>query len=403
MKPWCPNWRPCWLKTELRQAAQRARHASAGPQSSLFPIGLVYNWTADSLQCGASGFTTFVMAKLSSYEELVRTVTRDVVEHPRDLTRHYALRLGVSRVAANKHIQRLEREGWIARSGPSTHPVFSPGFKRRVARLYTLSSLEEHVVWESDFRPFLNLAPNVNSIASHGFTEMLNNAIDHSAGASVFIWTSQDETALRIVISDDGVGIFAKITAALALADVRQALFELAKGKLTTDPSKHTGEGVFFTSRMFDSFEISANGLQFNHDASSPQDWLQEAQGGFADGTAVFMRIGLSSTRTAAEVYSQFTDAPEDYDFSKTVVPMKLARVGDEQLVSRSQAKRLIARFDRFRTVILDFADVQEIGQSFADELFRVYANAHPGVELLAKNMTEQVERMWLRAVAPRT
>lgn len=343
------------------------------------------------------------MAKSSRFEELVRTVTRDVAEHPRDLTRHYADRLGVSRVAANKYIQRLEREGWIARSGPSTHPVFSPGYKRRVAHLYSLSGLEEHVAWEKDFRPYFNLAPNIHNIASHGFTEMVNNAIDHSAGKSVFIWASQDESTLRLIISDDGVGIFVKITAALSLPDMRQALFELAKGKLTTDPSKHTGEGVFFTSRMFDSFEISANGLQFNHDASLSHDWLQEAPGIFPDGTAVFMRIALDSSRTAAEVYSQFTDAPEDYDFSKTVVPMKLARFGDEQLVSRSQAKRLIARFDRFRAVILDFSDVQEIGQAFADELFRVYAGSHREVELLPKNMTEQVERMWLRAVAPRS
>lgn len=343
------------------------------------------------------------MAKPSRFEELVRTVTRDVAEHPRDLTRHYADRLDISRVAANKYIQRLEREGWIARSGPSTHPVFSPGYKRRITRLYPLSGLEEHVAWERDFRPYFSLTPNIQSIASHGFTEMVNNAIDHSAGKSVFIWTSQDESTLRIIISDDGVGIFAKITAALGLPDMRQALFELAKGKLTTDPSKHTGEGVFFTSRMFDSFEINANGLQFNHDASSPHDWLQEAPGVFPDGTAVFMSVSLNSSRTAAEVYSQFTDAPEDYDFSKTIVPMRLARFGDEQLVSRSQAKRLIARFDRFRTVILDFSDVQEIGQAFADELFRVYGGSHREVELLPKNMTEQVEKMWLRAVAPRS
>jgi uncharacterized protein (DUF1330 family) len=231
---------------------------------------------------------------------------------------------------------------------------------------------------------------------------MVNNAIDHSAGKSVFVWMTQDESTLRIIISDDGVGIFSKISQALGLPDMRQALFELAKGKLTTDPSKHTGEGVFFTSRMFDAFEIHADGLRFNHDASLPHDWLEEAPGIFSEGTAVFMRIAIGSTRTAAEIYAQFTDAPEDYDFSKTVVPMKLAKFGDEQLVSRSQAKRLIARFEKFRTVILDFADVQEIGQAFADELFRVYAGSHREVELLPKNMTEQVERMWLRAVAPR-
>lgn len=342
------------------------------------------------------------MAKPSRFDEIVRTITRDVVEHPRDLTRHYAERFGISRVSANKYIQRLETEGWIARSGPSTHPVFSPGYKRRVARLYPLAGLEEHVVWENDFKPYLIMPSNIQSIASHGFTEMVNNAIDHSAGKSVFVYATQDENLLSIVISDDGVGIFAKITSALNLPDMRQALFELSKGKLTTDPSRHTGEGIFFTSRMFDSFEISANGLQFNHDTNSSHDWLQERNGIFAEGTAVYMQIALNSSRTTSEVYAEFTEAPEDYDFSKTVVPMKLARFGEEQLISRSQAKRLIARFDRFRTVILDFSEIQEIGQAFADELFRVYGNSHPNVELLPKNMTAQVEKMWLRAISPR-
>ena len=340
------------------------------------------------------------MAKPSKYEALVRTVTRDVIEHPRDLTRHYAERFKISRVSANKYIQQLETKGWIARSGPSTHPVFSLGFKRRISRLYSLNGLEEHVVWEKDFRPFFNLTPNVQNLASHGFTEMMNNAVDHSGGESVFAWMDQDEGGLRIIISDDGIGIFAKITNALNLPDMRQALFELSKGKLTTDPSNHSGEGVFFTSRMFDAYEIEANGLKFNHSEDSQRDWLREEKGVLEEGTAVFMRIALTSQRTAADVYSQFTDVPEDYGFSKTVVPMKLARYGDEQLISRSQAKRLIARFDRFKIVILDFDGIQEIGQAFADELFRVYAITHPQVELIPKNLSEQVERMWLRTIS---
>ena len=342
------------------------------------------------------------MAKPSKFEDIIRTVTRDVVSHPRDLTRHYADRFRISRVAANNYINRLETEGWIARSGPKTHPVFSLGYRRRASNIYNLTGLEEHVVWATDFKPYFNLAPNIQTIASHGFTEMVNNAIDHSGGESVFAWMNQDEDTLSIIISDNGVGIFAKISNALSLPDIRQALFELSKGKLTTDPSKHSGEGVFFTSRMFDSFEIEANELKFNHSNINPHDWLQETKDIFPSGTTVYMRIAINSPRTASSIYDQFTEAPEDYDFSKTIVPMKLATYGDEQLVSRSQAKRLIARFDRFRTVILDFSDIQEIGQAFADELFRVYASGHPNVALLPKNMTEQVKKMWLRAVAPR-
>ena len=341
------------------------------------------------------------MAKPSRFNNLTRNVTRDVLEHPKDLTKFYSEKEKITRAAAARYVLQLEREGWIARSGPATRPIFSPGYLRRVSQLYELNNLEEDVIWTRDFRPYFNLKPNLTNIAAHGFTEMVNNSIDHSSGTSVFISASQTEKSLTLVVADNGIGIFEKISAALNLADKRQALFELSKGKLTTDPIKHSGEGVFFTSRMFDYYAIEANGLQFSHDEK--HDFLMEEPKPFVLGTVVFMRVALDSERTTSDVFNQFMNAPEDFDFSKTIVPMKLARLGDEQLISRSQAKRLIARFDRFKKVILDFKSVNEIGQAFADELFRVYANEHPQVELSPVNMSEQVERMWLRVVAPRS
>jgi DNA-binding Lrp family transcriptional regulator len=341
------------------------------------------------------------MAKPSQLKTLIDTVTADVVAHPQDLTACYAERLGISRVAANRYVRQLEEQGWIARSGPSTRPVYSPGYRRRVEKTYPLEGLEEDMAWSRDFRPYLSLQSNVLGIAQHGFTEMLNNAIDHSGGRKVFVVAEQDQNTLYMLISDDGVGIFKKITEALELPDKRLALLELSKGKFTTDPARHSGEGVFFTSRMFDGYFIDANGLQFRHRSNQDRDWLDQTDAGLK-GTSVFMAIGLNSQRTTTEVFQAFMNAPEDYDFSKTIVPMKLAQIGDEQLVSRSQAKRLIARFDRFKTVVLDFTGIESIGQAFADELFRVYAGAHPQVELLPMHMTEQVERMWLRAIAPK-
>ena len=241
---------------------------------------------------------------------------RDVLEHPNDLTKFIATQEGITRAAAARYVLGLERDGWITRSGPATRPAFRPGLRRQMAKAYKLANLEEYEAWSIDFRPFLELPSNVSNIVAHGFTEMVNNAIDHSTGTSVYVLAMQDDQTVMLTVADDGVGIFEKISKALNLPDKRQALFELSKGKLTTDPNRHSGEGVFFTSRMFDFFEIDANGLQFSHDDTSKRDWLLEEPSPFRNGTIVFMRISIDSTHTTADVFNQFMNAPEDFDFS---------------------------------------------------------------------------------------
>ncbi|MBP7276933.1 MAG: STAS-like domain-containing protein [Succinivibrio sp.] len=67
-------------------------------------------------------------------------------------------------------------------------------------------------------------------------------------------------------------------------------------------------------------------------------------------------------------------------------------------MISRSQAKRLLARFDKFKYAVLDFSGIDDIGQVFADEIFRVFVNSHPEIEISyieanksIKNMIEHV------------
>ncbi|MEW8623545.1 MAG: STAS-like domain-containing protein, partial [Candidatus Thiodiazotropha endolucinida] len=72
----------------------------------------------------------------------------------------------------------------------------------------------------------------------------------------------------------------------------------------------------------------------------------------------------------------------------------------NEKLVSRSQAKRLLARIERFQYVIFDFEGVSAIGQAFADEIFRVYAQNHSDIVLLPDNMVPNVEKMVKRAIS---
>jgi len=107
----------------------------------------------------------------------------------------------------------------------------------------------------------------------------------------------------------------------------------------------------------------------------------------------------VDNKRKAQEVFDRYVDPEvDDYAFSRTRVPLRLAQYGQDLLVSRSQARRIVARFERFKEVFLDFSAVESIGQAFADEIFRVYATRHPEMKLTAVNANEQVTRMIRRA-----
>jgi anti-sigma regulatory factor (Ser/Thr protein kinase) len=303
----------------------------------------------------------------------------------------------ISRPSASKLVKRFISDGWIVASGSSYRPVYALGKNRVICRTYKRTEVEEDILWERDFAPFFDLPGNVRNIAHYGFTEIANNAHDHSDSEQVYIMMAVREGVLSILVADNGVGIFRKIQDAFNLPDPRLSLLELSKGKLTTDSSNHSGEGIFFTSKMFDSFEIRANGLKFKHDIRLEKDVLFD--GPYDGGTAVFMSIAVDSPRKSRDVFDQFT-VPGEFTFSKTIVPVRLASIGGENLISRSQAKRLVARFEGFKTVILDFEQIQEIGQAFADEVFRVFKSTHPDVELISINLSDDVRRMIGRITA---
>lgn len=267
-----------------------------------------------------------------------------------------------------------------------------------VERSYAREGLSEDVVWrELCASVVADLAENVRDIWRYGLTEMINNAIDHSGSVEVQVAMARNALYTEAWVTDEGEGIFLKIQRALGLYDPREAIIELAKGKFTTDPANHSGEGIFFTSKLFDAFDVRSGNLHFIHDAGE-LDVLSE-QPRNAPGTLVWMRLDNDSLRREQDVFDAYAE-PEEYTFAKTIVPVRLAQHEGEKLVSRSQAKRLTLRFEKFRHVVLDFAGVGEIGQAFADEVFRVFQQQHPQTVMAATHMTPAVEGMVKRAKA---
>lgn len=318
--------------------------------------------------------------------------------HPREISRVVAQRFGMNRRNALQHLHALVEEGLISARGRTKARVYE--LRTLVDEFWRipLSGAEEHEVWMQKIAPhFGGVKDNVRGICQHGFTEMLNNAIDHSGALDARIEIKKTAAHIDLVVDDPGIGIFEKIRAAQNLPDAREALLELSKGKLTTAPERHSGEGIFFSSRMFDDFLILSGDLSYIT-SNAESGWLLESGPTVRiRGTRVKMSLSLFSERTAREVFDRFSG--EEAGFSKTHVPVALALYGDDKLVSRSQAKRVLSRFDRFKEVMLDFRGVESIGQAFADQIFRVFPLEHPEVLIQHFNAAPEVERViaWVK------
>ncbi len=338
------------------------------------------------------------MVKLRKRGEQIRQfILAHVHAHPQTVAALTAQEFGITRQAVNKHIQRLVAQNALTIEGSTRNRRYHLCPIMKWEKDYPLTeALAEDRVWDADIKPLLSDLPdNVRDIWWYGFSEMLNNAIDHSSGEIATVQVTRTALDTTINIGDDGEGIFRKIQKALNLYDERHAVLELSKGKLTTDPNRHSGQGIFFTSRMFDAFSIVSGQVYFSHEFAQLEDWIFE--GSDRDGTFVTMALQNNTARTVKQIFDQFSSG-EDYAFTKTVVPVRLAQYGDEKLVSRSQAKRLLARVDKFKVVVFDFAGVEEIGQAFSDEVFRVFQLQHPEIELIPLHANSDVDRMIRRA-----
>ena len=330
-------------------------------------------------------------------EDIRRFILEQVSAHPNDIAAVTARRFQMSRQAAHRHVQALVEAGKLVAKGHTRARRYRSATRTR-QHSYTIGpELEEHRVWEEAVAPALEGLPsNVMSICDYGITEMVNNAIDHSESPILSVQTTRAPELITLEVLDVGIGIFAKIQRAAGLESQRAAILQLTKGKFTTDPERHTGEGIFFTSRVFDRFSILSGQLFLAH-TTARRDWVLDDRTQDAKGTRVTLELDPASTHTTKEVFDYYATERDGFGFNKTIVALSLA--GPEPLISRSQARRVVAQLDQFREVVLDFAGVETIGPAFADEVFRVFWSRHPRMMLIPVNTNEDVQRMIMRSL----
>ena len=305
---------------------------------------------------------------------------------------------GISMTSVKRYIDSLTEEGVIKPTSSGDYRIVNN--ETRLSFSFSKESTSEDKIYTGKVAPLLDgLRDNVLKIWYYSITEMLNNCIEHSCGDQIHLTVFRNSLYTEVSIIDNGKGAIKSICESLQNqgieADYEDAYLELVKGKYTSDPSAHSGEGIFFTSRFCDEFTLVSNSC-FYHRNVMDQAFTRNRLISYATslsniGTHILMRVYNNTQRTTREVFDMYSSI--DTGIFKTEIPLaQLCEFGDP--VARSHAKRICNRLDSFKEVTVDCAGIEFMGQGFADEMFRVYRNAHPEVDFKVINANPDVLKM---------
>ncbi len=307
-----------------------------------------------------------------------------------DVSKTVAEKCDISRNTVNNYLGELEENEIIKKVKRNSYELIEH------PREYTLSreknELESDTYFYDRFfkKHIENCTDEAKQIWQYAISEMVNNVIDHSAADKLNILVQQNYLNTMVVLYDDGVGIFNKIKEHFSFATLDEARQELFKGKLTTDSDNHSGEGIFFTSRLMDTFLIISSEMVFTTNKYNQESNFNLGSSQL-DGTCVVMILSNFTHRRISDIFDQYSNIEDG--FTKTVIPMR--GMFDSAPVSRSQAKRVCHRLDSFKEIVLDFDGLDWMGQAFAHQLFVVYRNQHPDMVMTPINMNDEVAKMY--------
>lgn len=296
-------------------------------------------------------------------------------------------RAGISRQAAHLQLRTLVKAGRLEPfgAGPARRYRLPDAATRRLS--FPRAGLRAADVWtlvEQRTPAVAALAPAPKALARYAVLQLVDNVIDH-AGATKLELDVHPGEPLRFTLLDDGAGLFERLRVGLGAATVLEAAQALGKPNLPSGGPGHTGEGLFFVMKAVDLLELEGNGLKFVADPARADTALLRVP--VRPGTRATFAIRTDRTVPLDDLFAGWTEA---FRISRAQLRVKLYELG-VRFVSRSEARRLLAGMETIRELVLDFTGVEGVGQAFADEVFRVWAPAHPDVRLTAIGMNDVV------------
>ena len=329
----------------------------------------------------------------TNIEQIKLYILKLINANDKDFANKTVESFGVSKSTVYNYVKKMCEDN-ILRKVEKGSPPYEIVTVKHIFKYDNEGLLSEDKIFRTHIEPLLkDLDKNVFSVWRYAFTEMMNNAIEHSKSSKIVVGVATNLLETRITIGDNGIGIFKNIQTFLKEKrnedlPLDECAALLLAGKFTTAEQYHSGEGIFFTSHLMDKFIIVSDDMFFSRDNFT--DATVKGIDGVSS-TLVCMSLSNQSKKTTKEVFDRFSDAEEG--FIRTHIPVAhMFAYGNP--ISRSEARRLGTLIADFKEITLDFSGVEEVGQAFCHELFVVWQRNNPDIVINIVGACDDVDFM---------
>jgi DNA-binding transcriptional ArsR family regulator len=231
-----------------------------------------------------------------SQTESIREYILDcVASGPRSVARQVAQAYGISRQAANRHLDALVDAGSIEQAGQTRSKEYRLRHTSLLNREIRVTPvLDPERLWDDHIAPVLaGDRAAVRDLCRGAFGELIRNVIEHARASWINLAFSTTARHIDVTVADDGRGIFSRVAERIGGAGPRETAM-LWSRHANARSVDFPGSRLALLARNFESFTISSSGVALSFDAA--RDAWHVEDDAAAPGTRIELRL-LRSAR----------------------------------------------------------------------------------------------------------
>lgn len=224
-----------------------------------------------------------------------------VASNPRSVARQVAQAYGISRQAANRHLDALVEAGAIEQTGQTRSREYRLRCTSLLNREIRVTPvLDPERLWDDHMAPVLadDRAP-VRDLCHGAFGELVRNVIEHARAGWINVAFRTTARHIDIAVADDGRGIFSRVAERIGGASAKDTAI-LWSRHANARSVDFPGSRLSLLGRNFESFSIASSGIALSFDATS-EEWAVDEDPASKAGTRVSLRLTRSSRPAAPD------------------------------------------------------------------------------------------------------